>query len=42
VVLLKYVGMNPVVVHGGGPDIRNKKDRRRQRRSRQTTGVQKH
>src|SRR3954463_4265527 len=21
VVLLKYVGMNPVVVHGGGPDI---------------------
>ena len=20
-VLLKYVGMNPVVVHGGGPDI---------------------
>ena len=23
VVLLKYVGMNPVVVHGGGPDITN-------------------
>ena len=21
VVLLKYVGMNPVVVHGGGPEI---------------------
>src|SRR3990170_6693763 len=21
VVLLKYVGMNPIVVHGGGPDI---------------------
>src|SRR6476646_8432449 len=21
VVLLKYVGMNPVIVHGGGPDI---------------------
>ena len=21
VVLLKYVGLNPVVVHGGGPDI---------------------
>src|SRR3954447_26142729 len=21
IVLLKYVGMNPVVVHGGGPDI---------------------
>jgi acetylglutamate kinase len=23
VVLLKYVGMNPVVIHGGGPDISN-------------------
>jgi acetylglutamate kinase len=23
VVLLKYVGMNPIVVHGGGPDISN-------------------
>jgi acetylglutamate kinase len=23
VVLLKYVGMNPVIVHGGGPDITN-------------------
>ena len=23
VVLLKYVGMNPIVVHGGGPDITN-------------------
>jgi acetylglutamate kinase len=23
IVLLKYVGMNPVVVHGGGPDITN-------------------
>jgi len=21
VVLLKYVGLNPVIVHGGGPDI---------------------
>ena len=21
VVLLKYVGMNPVIVHGGGPEI---------------------
>ena len=21
VVLLKYVGLNPIVVHGGGPDI---------------------
>src|ERR1700683_5538327 len=21
VVLLKYVGMNPIVIHGGGPDI---------------------
>jgi len=23
VVLLKYVGMNPIVIHGGGPDISN-------------------
>ena len=21
IILLKYVGMNPVIVHGGGPDI---------------------
>jgi len=21
ITLLKYIGMNPVVVHGGGPDI---------------------
>src|SRR5919107_3999434 len=27
VVLLKYVGMNPVVVHGGGPDITSYMDR---------------
>jgi acetylglutamate kinase len=27
VVLLKYVGMNPVVVHGGGPDITNYMER---------------
>src|SRR3978361_1164543 len=27
VVLLKYVGMNPVVVHGGGPDITAYMDR---------------
>ena len=23
IILLKYVGMNPVVVHGGGPDLTN-------------------
>jgi acetylglutamate kinase len=27
VVLLKYVGLNPIVVHGGGPDITNYMDR---------------
>ena len=27
VVLLKYVGINPIVVHGGGPDITNYMDR---------------
>ena len=27
VVLLKYVGMNPIVVHGGGPDITNYMER---------------
>lgn len=27
VVLLKYVGLNPVVVHGGGPEISNYMDR---------------
>ncbi len=27
VVLLKYVGMNPVIVHGGGPDITSYMDR---------------
>src|SRR5437773_9216638 len=27
VVLLKYVGINPVVVHGGGPDITNYMER---------------
>ena len=29
VVLLKYVGMNPVVVHGGGPDITSYMERLR-------------
>src|ERR1700741_5338006 len=28
VVLLKYVGMNPVIVHGGGPEINEYMDRR--------------
>src|SRR3989440_8149872 len=27
VVLLKYVGMNPVIVHGGGPEITNYMER---------------
>ena len=27
VVLLKYVGLNPVIVHGGGPDITNYMER---------------
>src|ERR671937_2400879 len=27
VVLLKYVGINPIVVHGGGPDITSYMDR---------------
>ncbi|MFH1361479.1 MAG: acetylglutamate kinase [bacterium] len=29
IVLLKYVGMNPVVVHGGGPDINDALKRKR-------------
>ena len=28
VVLLKYVGLNPIVVHGGGPDITDRKSTR--------------
>ncbi|MGB0731200.1 MAG: hypothetical protein ACPGRF_03390, partial [Miltoncostaeaceae bacterium] len=27
IALLKFVGMNPVVVHGGGPDISSYSDR---------------
>ena len=38
VVLLKYVGMNPVVVHGGGPEILEKEPVRKglQRLTRET------
>jgi len=27
ITLLKYIGMNPVVVHGGGPDINKALDK---------------